>query len=292
MRVFVTGATGWVGSAVVRELTGAGHQVVGLSRSEEKGRALAAQGAEVLHATLDDLDTLREAARGADAVLHLAFNHDFTRYAEAAVQDRRAIEAIGEELGGTDKVLLVTSGVALLAQGRLATEDDAPPADADLPRRSEVAARELATRGVRAATVRLSPSTHGVGEAHGFVPTLIDLARRTGVSAYVGDGANRWPGVHVDDAARVYRLALESGAGEAAYHAVADEGVAFRDIAGAIGRKLGLPVEPRAPEHFGWLGMFAGADMAASSARTRTVLGWEPRGPGLLADIADAAYYP
>ena len=157
MRVFVTGATGWVGSAVVRELTGAGHQVVGLSRSEEKGRALAAQGAEVLHATLDDLDTLREAARGADAVLHLAFNHDFTRYAEAAVQDRRAIEAIGEELGGTDKVLLVTSGVALLAQGRLATEEDAPPADADLPRRSEVAARELATRGVRAATVRLSP---------------------------------------------------------------------------------------------------------------------------------------
>jgi nucleoside-diphosphate-sugar epimerase len=291
MRVFVTGATGWVGTVVVGELLGQGHQVLGLARSEEKGKALEAKGAEVLHGTLDDLDTLRAAATQADAVIHLAFNHDFSRFAENAAQDRRAIEALGDALEGWDKPLLVTSGMALLAPGRLATEADGPPSDPSFPRRSEHAARALAERGVRAAVVRLSPSVHGFGETHGFVPILIDMAREKGVSAYIGDGRNRWPAVHVSDAGRLYRLALENGVTETAYHAAAEEGIAFRDIAEAIGRKLGLPVEPRDRGHFGWFADFAGADMPASSVRTREVLGWRPAGPDLLADIARPDYY-
>jgi nucleoside-diphosphate-sugar epimerase len=290
MHVFVTGATGWVGSAVVKELIGAGHQVTGLSRSEAKAGALAAAGATVLLGTLDDLDVLRHAASAADAVIHTAFNHDFSKMAENSAQDFRAIETLGAALEGSDRPLLVTSGVALLAPGRLATEADLPPSTKSWPRKSEVAALALAARGVRVATVRLAPSVHGAGD-HGFIPILIGLAREKGVSAYVGEGLNRWPGVYRLDAARLYRLALEQGATEPVYHAIADEGVAFKDIAAVIGRRLGIPVESRGPEHFGWFGGFAGADMPASSAHTQSVLGWEPTGPDLLRDIDQAAYF-
>lgn len=291
MRVFVTGATGWVGSVVVKELLGANHEVLGLARSEHKAAALAAAGAQVLRGTLDDLDRLREAATQADAVIHTAFNHDFSRFAENSEQDRRAIEALGGALEGSDKPLLVTSGVALLAPGRVATEADRPPlSDPSYPRKSEAAAAALAGRGVRVGTVRLAPTVHGLGD-HGFVPILIGLARQKGVSAYIGDGANRWPAVHVSDAGRLYRLALEAGVEERAYHAVAEEGIAFRDIAGMIGRRLELPVESRDGGHFGWFAGFAGADMPASSEHTRGRLGWQPTGPGLLDDLDQPGYY-
>ncbi|MET0707551.1 MAG: SDR family oxidoreductase [Tardiphaga sp.] len=290
MHVFVTGATGWVGATVVEDLVGAGHRVTGLTRSEAKAGALAAAGATVLHGTLDDLDVLRDAAQAADAVIHTAFSHDFANIAASAAQDSRAIETLGAALEGSDRPLLVTSGVAMLAPGRVATEQDVPQVIPNWPRKSEEAARTLAGRGVRAAVVRLAPSVHGLGD-HGFIPILIRHARDKGVSAYVGDGLNRWPGVHRLDAARVYRLALEQGATESAYHAIADEGVAFRDIAEVIGRRLGMPVESRGPDHFGWFGGFAGADMPASSARTRALLGWTPTGPDLLSDIDQAGYY-
>jgi nucleoside-diphosphate-sugar epimerase len=290
MLVFVTGATGWVGRAVVAELLAHGHSVVGLSRSAEKGQALAAMGATVLAGTLDDLDALREAARRADAVAHLALNHDFARYAENAAQDQRVIAALGEALAGTGKPLVVTATLSSLrVHGRAATEADLPVADPAYPRRSELAAR--ASRNVRATSIRLPHSVHGVGETHAFVPMLIDLARRTGVSAYIGDGENRWPAVHVADAARLYRLALEAGAPMPACHAVGEAGVAFRDIAQAIGRKLGLPVEPRDAAHFGFLAGFAGEDMVADNAATREALAWAPTGPGLLADIVHPGYY-
>lgn len=291
MRVFVTGATGWVGSVVVKELLGAGHRVTGLARSDDKATTLAATGADVLRGTLDDLDVLRTAASAADAVIHTAFNHDFSRFAENAQQDRRAIEVLGSALEGSDRPLLVTSGVAHLAPGRVATERDVQPSDPAFPRRSELAARALAERGVRAATVRLPPSVHGVGEGHGFIPMLIGLAREKGVSAYIGEGLNRWSGVHRLDAGRLYRLALEQGATEAAYHATADEGVPFKEIAKVIGGRLGLPVESRGPDHFGWFAGFAGMEMSASSERTRALLGWQPTGPDLLTDIDQPGYY-
>lgn len=290
MHVFVTGATGWVGSAVVDDLIGAGHQVTGLSRSEDKAKALAAAGAAVLRGTLDDLDVLRSAASAADAVIHTAFNHDFSKFAENAEQDRRAIEALGSALVGSNRPLLVTSGVALLAPGRVATEEDAPPSDPSWPRKSETMAIALAARGVRAASVRLAPAVHGVGD-HGFIPILIAIAREKGVSAYIGEGVNRWPGVHRRDAARLYRLALKQGATAPAYHATADEGVPFKAIAEVIGHRLGLPVESRDPGHFGWFARFAGADMPASSARTRSLLGWQPTGPDLLTDLNQPGYY-
>lgn len=290
MHVFVTGATGWVGSAVVEELVDAGHKVTGLARSDAKAAALAATGAEVLRGTLDDLDVLRSAASAADAVIHTAFNHDFSKFAENALQDRRAIETLGSALEDSGRPLLVTSGVARLAPGRVATEADMHSPDASYPRKSEAAARALAERGVRTATVRLAPSVHGLGD-HGFIPILIGMAREKGVSAYIGDGLNLWPGVHRLDAARLYRLALEQGATQPAYHAVADEGVAFKDIAKVIGSRLGLPVESRGREHFGWFADFAGADMPASSERTRSLLGWEPTGPNLLIDIDQPGYY-
>ena len=290
MRVFLTGATGWVGSAIVKELVGGGHQVTGLARSDEKAAALVASGAAVLRGTLDDLDTLHTAASAADAVIHTAFNHDFSKFAENCEQDRRAIQALGSALLGSDRPLLVTGGVAMLAPGRVATAADIAPVAPSFPRKSEAVARALCEQGVRATTLRLAPSVHGLGD-RGFMAILIGLAREKGVSAYLGEGLNRWPGVHRLDAARLYRLVLEHGATEPAYHAVADEGVPFKQIAEAIGRRLGLPVEPRDPEHFGWFAGFAGADMAASSARTRSLLGWAPTGPDLLTDLDQPAYY-
>lgn len=291
MRVFVTGATGFVGSAVVQELVAHGHQVLGLVRSEAGVRALEAAGAEAVRGDLEDRDGLARAAASADAVIHTAFNHDFSRFAENCELDRRAIEALGAGLEGSDKPLLVTSGTARLASGRLALEADVPKEGVDgYPRVSEAAAAGLLAKGVRASVVRLAPSTHGAGD-HGFVPMLIDIARRTGVSAYLGDGQNRWSGVHRQDAAKVYRLAIERGVGGERYHAVAEEGVPFREIAAAIGRGLGVPVESRPPEHFGWFAMFAGMDAATSSAWTRQALGWRPTEAGLIADIETAGYF-
>lgn len=291
MRVFVTGATGFVGSAVTRELIAGGHQVLGLSRSDAGAAALREMGAEVHRGSLDDLDALRAGARAADAVAHLAFNHDFSKFAANSEEDKTAILTMGAELVGTDKQILVTSGLAMLAPGRLAVESD-PPAQG-YPRRSEAAANELAAQGVRASSVRLAPSTHGEGD-HGFVPILIDIARDKGAAAYVGDGANRWPGVHRADAARLYRLALEQGVEKGPFHATDDEGVPFRDIAEVIGRRLGLPVisvtSAQAADHFGWFANFAGADIPASSAHTREALGWTPTEVGLLADL-DQPYY-
>ncbi|MDF0733238.1 SDR family oxidoreductase [Pseudomonas entomophila] len=286
MHVFVTGATGWLGTALARELLEAGHRVTGLARSADKVAALASTGAGVLCATLDDLDALRDAAGSADAVIHAAFNHDFSRFAENCAQDQRVIEALGSALEGSQRPLLVTSGLSGLACH--ATEADLP--DGSGPRQSEAAARALAERGVRAATVRLPPSVHGLGD-HGFVAILAKLARVSGVSAYLGEGRNCWSGVRRQDAARVYRLALEEGVSQPVYHAVADEAVPFKTIAQVIGRQLGVPVESRPPEHFGWFARMAGADMAASSARTRWLLGWQPGWPDLLTDLDQAAYY-
>jgi nucleoside-diphosphate-sugar epimerase len=291
MRIFVTGATGFVGSAVVPELLAHGHQVVGLARSDAGAAALEAVGAEVVRGVLEDSDVLTQTAAAADGVIHTAFNHDFSRFAENCALDRQAILALGEGLIGSDKPLLVTSGTARLAPGRLALETDIPAEGVDgYPRLSESAAAELVAKGVRASTVRLAPSTHGPGD-HGFVPMLIDIARRTGVSAYLGDGENRWSGVHRLDAAKVYRLAIERGVGGERYHAVAEEGVPFKEIAAAIGRGLGLPVESRTAEHFGWFAMFAGMDAATSSVWTRETLGWASTEAGLLADIESAGYF-
>ncbi|MFZ6742038.1 SDR family oxidoreductase [Undibacterium sp. JH2W] len=286
MHVFVTGATGWVGSAVVQELIDAGHLVTGLARSAEKAAALAATGAKVLLATLEDLDVLRTATDQADAVIHTAFNHDFSKFIANCEQDRQVIEVLGSALEGSSRPLIVTSGLLGMARG--ASELDLPHPGS--PRKSEPSARALAERGIRAATVRLAPSVHGLGD-YGFVPLLIRLAKQTGVSAYLGEGQNCWSGVYRQDAARVYRLALEQGVTESAYHAIADESISFKTIAEMIGRQLGLPVESREAEHFGWFAKMAGANMAASSLRTRELLGWKPEGPSLLTDLDQTAYY-
>lgn len=289
MRVFVTGATGFVGSAVVRDLIAAGHSVLGLARSDAGAASLAAMGAEVHRGSLEDHASLRSGAAGSDGVLHLGFNHDFSKFLDNCELDRRAILALGEELRGSDRPLIVTSGVALLAPGRLATEDD--ESAHHFPRVSESTA--LSLPGVRAAVVRLPPTTHGEGD-HGFVPRLIAIAREKGAAAYISQGMNRWPAAHRVDAARIYRLALEQGATAPRYHAIAEEGIPFKTIAEVIGKRLGLPVvsksQDEAAGHFGWFAQFAGVDVPTSSAKTRAALGWAPKEKGLIEDL-DQPYY-
>jgi nucleoside-diphosphate-sugar epimerase len=296
MRVFVTGATGFVGSAVVNELIGAGHSVLGLARNDANAKKLTEAGADVHRGDLNDLKSLQSGAEKADAVAHLAFMHDWanfaTRFAEICAADKAAIDAMGEVLAGSSRPIVVTAGQALRVQGRPATEQDEPAPG--FPRLSEAAAMALAEKGVRASTVRLPPTTHGVGD-HGFVPILINTARTKGVAAYIGDGTNKWAAGHRLDAAVVYRLALEKAAAGARYHVVDEEGVPMREIAGVIGRRLGVPVvsktQEEAMEHFGFLGMFVGMNIETSSAWTQKELGWKPKQPGLLADIDQPAYF-
>ena len=294
MHVFLTGANGWVGSVVARELIGAGHSVVGLVRSKEKGEVLAAAGGTPLVGSLTDLDVLRQGAGDADGVIHTAFGLDFSKIAELAEEDREAIKAFGEVFAGSDRPIVVTGGLGLSPSGETLTEDARPPIIPDFPRASEQTEFALAELGCRVSVVRLSRSTHGAGEGHGFVPMLAGIARGKGVSAYVGDGRNLWPAVHRLDAARLFRLALERGAKGEAFHAVA-ENVPFRLIAEAIGRQLGVPAKSLTPQeaetHFGGLAVWVAGNGPASSERTRAVLGWEPRERGLISDVDRPDYY-
>ena len=291
MRVFLTGATGFIGSAIVQELIGTGHQVLGLTRSDEGAQFLEAAGAQAHRGDLEDLESLRSGAAASDAVIHTAFRHDWSRFAESCELDKRAIEVIGAVLQGSSRPFIVTSGVGV-ALGRAATEDDPPLSSPSLPRVSEVTAVALMERGVHASVMRL-PQVHDTVK-QGLVTPLIAIARAKGVSAYVGEGQNRWPAAHVADVARLYRLALEKGSAGARYHAVAEEGVPLKDIATAIGRGLNVPItsisQEQAQEHFGFLGFFAGRDAHISSARTRLELGWNPTGPGLIADLDGMDY--
>ena len=296
MDVFVTGATGHIGSAVVTELLDAGHRVTGLARSDEGAAALTAKGAKPHRGDLDDLDGLRAAAAASDGVIHLAYRHDFdSDFVGAAETDLRAVEAMGEVLAGSDRPLVNTSGtllLALFAPGRVATENDT--ADGGPRIDSENATIALAERGVRSSVIRLSPLVHSTLDHHGFAHRLINIAREKGVSAFIGDGSNRWPGVHTLDAARLYRLALEAAPAGTRLHGVADEGVPFRDIAAVIGRHLDVPVAGITPEeagdHFGFLSAFASFDNPTSSALTQKVLDWRPERPGLIEDL-DAGHY-
>ena len=294
MRVFITGATGFIGSAVIPELINAGHQVLGLARSDAGAKLLLSAGAEVHRGDLEDLASLRKGAEQSDGVIHLGFNHDFSKFAENCENDRRAIEALGSALAGSDHPLVITSGTAMArTSGRPSTEEDAP--NSPHPRiASEEAAAALAAQGLRASIVRL-PQVHDTVK-QGLITYLIAVAREKGVSGYVGDGLNRWPAVHVLACAQLYRLVLEKGKAGARYNAVAEEGVPLREIAEVIGRGLKLPVISIAPEkageHFGWLAAFVGSDIPASSALTQEWLGWHPTGPGMLSDLENMRYFP
>jgi nucleoside-diphosphate-sugar epimerase len=303
MRVFVTGASGHIGLPVVRDLLAAGHEVVGLARSDASAQKIASAGAEVLRNTLDDLDRLQEAARKADGVIHLAFKHDLAfqggDFAGALAADLRAVEAIGEALAGSGKPFVNTTGTMLLAhsvRGRAGTEDDAGQEGGNPRVASENLSLAIAKRGVRTSIMRLAPTVHSSLDHHGFVPMLIAAARKSGFAAYVGDGSARWPAVHTLDAARLYRLALEAAPAGSRIHAAAEEGVPFRSIAEAIGRGLGVPAKSVSPEKAGeafggFLGMITQLDNPTSSARTRELLGWNPSHPGLIADIAEGHYF-
>jgi nucleoside-diphosphate-sugar epimerase len=305
MRAFVTGASGWIGSALVPELVGAGHQVVGLARSDGSAAALTAAGVEVLRGSLDDLETLRDAAAGSDGVIHLAFRHDLAfsgDFQGAADADRRAVEVFGDALAGSARPLVIASGILLAAPGRLATERDGHDRDTASARPAGPRTRwetseitlALVERGVRSSVLRLPPTVHGDGD-HGFMATLVRIARHKGVSGYIDAGANRWPAVHRLDAARLFHRALEGAPAGSTLHAVADEGVPVREIADVIGRHLDVPVasipKDEAAAHFSWLADFLNVDAPASSAFTRDLLGWQPTQPGLIEDLEQGHYF-
>ncbi len=292
MRVFVTGASGWIGSAIVPELIGAGHQVLGLARSDSSAAAITAAGAEVLRGDLDDLDTLRAGATGSDAVIHVAFTHDFARLEHSIQAEGKAIETFGAALEGSGKPLAVASGTPA-RPGHVATERDETVPGGPMAGRAAnaIAALDMAARGVRASIVRLPRSVHGDGDRHGFIARLIGIARDKGVSGYVGDGSNRWPAVHVLDAAHLFRLAVEQAPAGSVLHAVGDEGVPGRDIAGVIGRHLDLPAASVPAEDFGFLGQVLAIDQPASSALTQELLDWRPVQPGLIEDMDKGHYF-
>ena len=295
MRVFVTGATGFIGTAIVQELLGAGHEVVGLARNAERAAELAKAGAGAHHGDLSNPDSLVAGVQACDGVIHTAFGHDFSKYLEAGETDRVAVEAMGRALEGSNKPLVITSGTTIVVPGQLTTEDQAARSDSPSGVRapSEHALAEASQRGVRGIALRLPPSVHGKGD-HGFVPALAGVARRTGVSAYVGDGANRWPAVHRFDAARLFRLALEKGPA-GVLHGAAEEGIPMREIATAIGEGLGVPVRSISPDeakaHFDWMAMFVAIDNPTSNAATCDAVGWKPREVGLLTDMRDSGYF-
>ena len=319
MRVFVTGATGFIGSAIVEELTGAGHQVTGLARSDASAQKLTSAGARVHRGSIEDLECLRRGAAAADGAIHTAFYHEIThmglgtrlrvmlggipsgivgRFVSAAVgTDRRALETLGHALAGTDRPLVAAFGTMAMKPGRLATEDDGydPQSVGAQRATSEDTLRALASRGIRTSVIRLPPVVHGVGDRAGFVPRLIQIARKKKESGYVSDGHNRWPAVHRLDAARLFRLALETGSAGAAYHGVAEEGVPFRDIAGVIGQRLKVPVVSKSPEQaakqFSFLSLFIPVDNPSSSKLSQERLGWRPTQPGLLSDLDQSDYF-
>jgi nucleoside-diphosphate-sugar epimerase len=296
MRVFLTGATGFIGSAIVRELLDAGHEVLGLARSDDGAAELETAGAAVHRGSLEDLDTLRAGAAQSDGVIHTAYIHDFSRMAHAAEVELRAVDALGSALEGTGKPFVLTTGTALVSPGRVATEEDRPdPVTIRHPRAAvELAAFAFVPHDVRVAVVRPAPSVHGRGD-HGFVPFLINIARAKGVSGYIGDGSNRWPGVHRLDASRLYRLALEKAPAGSVLHAIGEEGVPTRELAEVIGRHLNIPVVSIAGEdaadHFEWMAAFWGLDIPASNAITRELVGWNPVQPGLIADLDEGHYF-
>ena len=295
MKILVTGATGFVGTAVVRELLGAGHEVLGLARSDAAAQSLVAAGAKAYRGQLEDLESLRRAADESDAVIHTGFNHDFSKFKENCELDRRVIETLGSALGPADRPLIITSAIGVLPPGGRVTEETRPPSPSPNPRAaSEEAARVLIERGACVSIVRLPPSVHGDGD-HGFVPILIKIAHEKKASVFIDSGANRWPAVHRLDAARVYKLALDKAAHGAYYHAVAEEGIAFREIAEVIGRRLKVPIVGKSSQeaggHFTWFAHFAALNVLASSEQTQAKLGWRPTQAGLIADLDRPAYF-